>query len=365
MVITISSEIGMRRLFHMRSRERAHAVLVCLLLYTQGIQAQEPVFPPLGTIDFYGLQTISESEVRGILPIGEGHDFAADLPDPAVIGNDMTKALGVARVELNLVCCTEAGLSQLYVGVQEGEQARSLYFPAPIGDVELPRSIVENFEVFLDRMMESVLSGDASEDRSQGHALAESDAVRRTQETFLDHAEQHLSLLTEVLTSSSKARHRAIAAHVLGYASNKAGIAPVLASAVLDPDEGVRNCATRSLAVIAQFANTHPDRGIVISPDPFIDMLNSIVWSDRNKALGVLVALTETREARLLEQLRTNALDSLTEMCAWKHWGHAEPACSILRRIVGLPDDTDPSSRSSTLASVEELQSLRRNGPRN
>lgn len=345
-----------RRPIRMRAGRCARAGLVCLFLYAQGLQAQAPDLPPLETIDFYGLRAISESEVRGVLPIREGHNFTANLPDPVAIGEDMAEALGVARVELSLVCCTEAGLSQLYVGVQEEEPARSLYLPAPTGDAELSPGVVENFGVFLDRMLQNVLSGDAIEDRSQGHALAESDAVRRTQENFLDQAEQHLGLLTEVLTSSSNARHRAIAAHVLGYASNKAEIAGVLASAVLDPDEDVRNYATRSLAVIAQYASANPERGIAIPPDPFIDMLSSIVWSDRNKGLAVLVALTETREARLLERLRTNALDSLREMCGWHHWGHAAPACAILRRIAGLPENTDASSRSSTLASVERLR---------
>lgn len=40
----------------------------------------------------------------------------------------------------------------------------------------------------------------------------------------------------------------------------------------------------------------------------------------------------------------------LGSMCEWKHWGHAQPACLILQRILGLPDDEAERSRDSTLA---------------
>jgi len=84
-------------------------------------------------------------------------------------------------------------------------------------------------------------------------------------------------------------------------------------------------------------------------------MLNSIIWSDRNKGLAVLVNLTETRDLDLLETLRANTLPSLKEMCEWNDWGHAVPACLILQRIIGLPDDNDPNSRQFTISRTVEL----------
>lgn len=145
--------------------------LCTFLLFGSAIswaQAQD-VPPPLGTIDFYGLRTISESEVRNLLPLKEGFDFTGELPDSDTVVSEMADALGVARVELSLICCNDDGLSQLYVGIQETDRANDLYYSAPTGDVRLPPAIVENFDVFLDRMMQSVFSGEATEDRSQGH----------------------------------------------------------------------------------------------------------------------------------------------------------------------------------------------------
>jgi hypothetical protein len=78
-------------------------------------------------------------------------------------------------------------------------------------------------------------------------------------------------------------------------------------------------------------------------------MLNSIVWSDRNKGLWILDSLTASRDPKLLKRLRKEAGTSLVEMCAWKGWGHAFPACQILRRVMGMADDGDPLSREATL----------------
>jgi hypothetical protein len=43
---------------------------------------------------------------------------------------------------------------------------------------------------------------------------------------------------------------------------------------------------------------------------------------------------------RLLEQLRTEALDPLLEMARWRSLGHAEAALLILGRIAGMDEDT-------------------------
>jgi hypothetical protein len=311
------------------------SMVLCLwgCLHAASLPAQPVNMPALGTVDFYGLSTVTEAQVRSVLPLQEGFDFTTELPEPDIVGRRMADALGVDRVELTLVCCTKSGLSQLYVGIQSDAHAGVPYFVAPTDEVSLPADIVANFEQFLDRMMASVLSGDASEDRTQGHALAEAAPVRQVQEAFLEQAERNVDLLIAVLSRSSNARHRAIAAHVLGYAPDKARIAPPLAAAVLDPDDGVRNYATRSLAVIAEYANAHPERGIRFPSDPFIEMLNSIVWSDRNKSLAVLAQLTRSASPELLEALAAQASASLQEMCRWHHPGHADAACLILERI--------------------------------
>ena len=182
-------------------------------------------------------------------------------------------------------------------------------------------------------------------------------AVRAIQERYLVYAEEYRAILTEVLHDSADAEHRAAAAWVLGYAADKAEVVGDLERAALDPHGNVRNDATRALAVIAQYAGDNPELGIEIQAEPFIDMLNSIVWSDRNKGLFILDALTETRDPQLMRDLRERALVSLIDMCRWKGWGHASSACLILQRVGGLPDQPRPDSRERTIARATELLS--------
>ena len=73
--------------------------------------------------------------------------------------------------------------------------------------------------------------------------------------------------------------------------------------------------------------------------DPFIALLNSPVWTDRNKSSLALDDLSAARDPKLLEALRRDALTSLVEMARWKSEGHATPSLRILARIAGLPEE--------------------------
>ena len=106
-----------------------------------------------------------------------------------------------------------------------------------------------------------------------------------------------------------------------------------------DPDESVRNNATRALAVIAQLASGSPELKIRVPAKPFVSLLNSPVWTDRNKASMALMALSTSRDRELIASLREQALPSLIEMARWKSEGHAFAAFALLGRIGGLSED--------------------------
>ena len=72
---------------------------------------------------------------------------------------------------------------------------------------------------------------------------------------------------------------------------------------------------------------------------PFVDLLNSIDWPDRNKSSAALLQLTEGRDPALLNDLRSRALDSLIEMARWKSPGHAYMPFFILGRVAGMSED--------------------------
>jgi hypothetical protein len=98
----------------------------------------------------------------------------------------------------------------------------------------------------------------------------------------------------------------------------------------------VRNNALRALGVLAR-----SDKRIAagIPASNFVAMLNSGIWTDRNKGAALLDVLTQARRPGLLSQLRNSALDSLIEMASWRSSGHAEAARSILGRVAGIDED--------------------------
>jgi hypothetical protein len=96
-----------------------------------------------------------------------------------------------------------------------------------------------------------------------------------------------------VLQNSYDAEQRAAAAWIIGYAPDKQLVIDDLLYATRDPDDGVRNNAMRALGAITVLARRRPELGIRVSPAPFIEFLNSISLSDRNKALAILVSLRQ------------------------------------------------------------------------
>src|SRR5690606_16159747 len=111
---------------------------------------------------------------------------------------------------------------------------------------------------------EAVLSGNAEEDDSLGHSMLRYPAARAVQEEFATFALGNIPLLQEVLRNSANAEQRALAAQILAYAVNKNAIIPDLVSALRDPDETVRNNAMRGLAIMARWAERHPESGLRI-----------------------------------------------------------------------------------------------------
>jgi hypothetical protein len=111
------------------------------------------------------------------------------------------------------------------------------------------------------------------------------------------------------------------------------------------PQSSSRNNATRALLVIATLAERAPVRRLRIPPQPFIDLLNSLVWTDRNKSAGALEQLTASRDPALLSALRARALPSLIEMARWQSPAHAASSITIVGRIGGLSEEEIQSAQ--------------------
>jgi len=246
---------------------------------------------------------------------------------------------GIKSAFLTRVCCAEDHKSMLYVGVEEAGAPCLRFHPAPNGTVRLPTEVVKAGQEVEAAWEKAILAGDAAEDDSQGYALGHDPGLRAAQFRYVALAQTHRANLLDVLHNSSDDQQRALAAEVLGYIKDKQAVVGDLVAAMRDPSPDVRNNATRTLVVFARFAPEPPAAKIQIPLRPFIELLNSCVWWDRNKSSAALAELTEQRDPALLAELRKEALPSLMEMARWKDMGHAASSLLILGRIGGLSDE--------------------------
>jgi hypothetical protein len=326
-------------------------LLACVVLSEPNL-AQESM--TLGIIDFYGLRSLTEEEVLTVLPysIGDRIEISESFPQ-AGVDLEMAEALQVSRIELSPICCTTPNTFILYIGVEEEPSIGRQYLPEPTGDLVLPLEIQETARQLESAIIAAVRAGDAGEDRSQGHSLMMNADARSLQERYVEYADEYREMLIEVLHES--AIQRDLAATVLAYASDKKAIVPHLEMTVLDSNAEVRNNAMRALGLIAQYAVDHPELEIALDATVFVDMLNSVVFGDRNKASFVLLALTESRAPAVIQQIQEEALFSLVEMCRWESDGHAWVPCKILERVVGLPDQDELHPKEETVGAALAL----------
>lgn len=286
----------------------------------------------IAAVEVYGARTVPPDEVRR----AAGLEAGQPVPDDGrAIEARLRRLSGVSDAQVSVVCCEDGG-SVVYVGIQEGASALALR-PAPSGVVPLPDEIVSTETAFAAALQDAVEHGRTEEDHSAGHALMKDPRARAAQERFIDLAALYGDSLRTVLRESRFPLQRALAAEVLGYVPDKRSAVQALTPALTDPSPDVRNDAARALWIIAGYAQDKPELRAAIPLEPLIAMLQSVVWTDRNKASLVLMALTSTRDSAVLAMLESRARASLEEMARWTT-GHALAPYVILGRMDGKDD---------------------------
>ncbi|HOL70645.1 MAG TPA: HEAT repeat domain-containing protein [Bryobacteraceae bacterium] len=307
-------------------------ILLLLALVAPSISLSQA--PRIGVIDFYGVRRVSESRLREALGVKEGDALP---PSKVDVEERLEQVPGVVRARLEAICCDQ-GRAILFVGIEERGAPSFLFRDPPAGDASLPEPIVRAYREYLVAIERAMRSGPVTENISQGHVLSNDAAARQIEERFVSLAAGHLDALRRALRESADPEQRAVAACVIGYAPDKRKVIDDLQYAMRDFDEGVRGEAIRSLGAIAALGDRKPDSGIRVEPTWFIQMLNSIVRSDRARAASALVALTEQRRPYVLDQIRHTAMESLAEMARWRPLEHALPAYLVLGRAAGIPE---------------------------
>lgn len=189
----------------------------------------------------------------------------------------------------------------MFIGLPGGSSRAVRYSDAPSGSEHLTPDIVRIYRQ-LDLAIEvAVRRGGtaAQEEDSNGYALINDPNARSLQLHVHEWALEHPEELIQVLRFSSSVEDRRIASDALGYARQSAAQINTLVQGARDPDDEVRNNATRALVVLVR---SNQRLSAHIAPEIFIAMLNSPTWTDRNKGGALLVNLSSDRNPDLLDK---------------------------------------------------------------
>ena len=300
--------------------------------------------PKIGHIEYYGVHKLADQRIAKALGWKAGDPLP---PSKADLEEKLEQIPGVVRSRVEAVCCQDDGSAVLFVGIEEKGARHFAFRSPPVGDAALPAEASDAYQRMVSAMTEAGRRGSTAEDLTQGHALAADPDVREIERSFTPYAKEHLDLLRQVLRNSGDEEQRAMAATIIAYAPDKTKVIGDLEYALQDPDEAVRANAMKALGAIAVLGVRQPDLEIRISPTWFVEMLNSIVLSDRVKAATALVSLTEKDGAAAIGQIRERALGSVLEMAQWKTLRYALPAYILLGRMAGVSEQQIEQSWSS------------------
>jgi hypothetical protein len=308
----------------------------CLLAAALSVKAAD-ITPHISVIEIYGAHKVSPVKIRKALAAQEG----GPLPSREDAEERIDKISGILASRIEAACCDNRGMI-LYVGVQERDAPHFDFHPAPTANISLPADLEANYESFLNTVSDGAHSGIADEDLTSGYSLMADSAARELQQAFIALVARDLNLLDRVVRESADPEQRTAAAYLLQYVPRGLRTTPIMLSALQyalqDQEDSVRQNAMRSLRAIAVGSKLHPEQQVHIATTWFVELLNSVVWSDRRNATLALIGLTEDRDPDTLALLRQRSLGSILEMARWHNLEHALPAFVLAGRLAGLDE---------------------------
>jgi hypothetical protein len=307
---------------------------LCLCL-TAACCAAQPLRGPIVAIDFYGAATVDFTSLGAVIPFQVGDLFEEGTTFLERSPEESQKLIDNNRISYAPVFIPELKGWVLYVDVEPPDTSPAIWNPTPSETDRLPARIVHLYEHAMNRHANGGIH--AGEETTNGYSLSKDPIMRSDELKLIDYVrkKRHAKRVYSVLNRSASPRDRIAAAWIAGYAAKGSDQLTALLHAIMDPDSTVRNNAIRVLAVLASH-----DAGIArrIPPDPFIAMLHSLTWSDRNKAMFLLDPVTAARDPHTIETLRRQAIEPLRQMSRWTYWGHASMALVLLGRIAEIPE---------------------------
>lgn len=255
---------------------------IAFLLLACSLSAQ----PRIGIIDYYGERKIGAEKIAKALGVKEGDALP---PSKLDLEEKLQEVSGVLRSHIEATCC-ENGQAIIYAGIEERGAPHFEMRDIQVGK-DLPVPSINDIE-----------------------------ALRLT------------------IHEADDASMRADAVAMLGQKPISQAIIDDLQYAAQDQDATVRRAAVTGLVRMAQLAPTADlDIKPIVSPTWLIEMLNSVIWTDRVTAVDALLTITEKPDPIILEKIQERSFNALVQMARWKHLPHALPPYLLLCRVAGIP----------------------------
>jgi hypothetical protein len=284
--------------------------------------------PGVHEINLYGLRKVTPEAVRRASRLQSGEA----LPPSKIDMEERIAAVpGVRSARVEAVCCQGKDVTA-FVGIEETSGPHVVFHPLPAGNATLPQELMAAYQQFLAALRQRASLGKGESRPPRDPALV------KIEEKFTSFATEHFADLRATLRDDPDDAERAAAAVVIGYVPDKAAIVEDLVYAAHDPDESVRSNAIRSLDAVAIVGAGDPAQGIRIEPSAMIDLLHSIVLSDRLETVDLFVTLTDVRNQEALATLRVRALRTLIEMARWESLRYALRPFLLVGRVAGVPE---------------------------
>ena len=292
----------------------------------------------IGSIDYFGYEGLNLAQFAGHLPIHVNDSLSLDAfhdeqKKIQVIARQFT---GKRATDIAAVCCDAGHRLEIYIGLSGASSHVPALNSPPHGHEHLSDGAIQLYHQYLSVLADAVRRGAATEDDSNGYSLSNDPTLRDVELKMRTYSLSHAAVLERVLLDSSEAQQRRASACLLGYAERSAAQVRSLTEATRDDDEDVRNNALRALWVLASASRTE---GIQIPATPFINLLFSGRWTDRNKSSLLLERLTRKGNPSLLRELRNRAMAPLIEGARWTDPGHCDAFLAILGRIGRIPEN--------------------------
>jgi hypothetical protein len=285
--------------------------------------AAKAQLPRVGDINFYGLHKLTADQILAAAHLGPGDTVPASRVD---LEDRIINIPEVMDAQVQSVCC-DGDRTTLFIGIRERGETDVEFRVPPSGTATLPEDLMTHYREYSGLLLRAEMNGKSNQ---------ADPAMHRDQENFRAYAAAHTLKLRAELHTGPDAEQRAAAATAMAWSFNKRAAVDDLMFALQDPDESVRAPALRSLAIIAAVGRQQPALGIRIPASGLVDLLNSVVLSDRMESARTLLAMTEKQNAATLDLIRERALMSLAEMARWPTRAYAQPPFELLGRVAGL-----------------------------